>query len=50
MRYFIIARHRKEIDKDYLNKQLKNKEESWNFKELKTLTEALAYYKKYNWR
>ena len=50
MRYFVIARHRKEIDKDYLNKQLKNKEEKWNFKELKTLTEALAYYKKYNWR
>ena len=29
MRYFIIARHRKEIDKDYLNEQLKNKEENW---------------------
>ena len=50
MRYFVIARHRKKIDKDYLNEQLKNKEEKWNFKELKTLTEAMEYYKKYNWR
>ena len=50
MRYFVMARHRKEIDKDYLNEQLKNKKENWNFKELKTLTEAMEYYKKYNWR
>ena len=50
MRYFVIARHRKEIDKDYLNEQLKNKEEKWNFKELKTLTEAMEYYRKYNYR
>ena len=50
MRYFVIARHRKEIDKNYLNEQLKNEEEKWNFKELKTLAEAMEYYRKYNWR
>ena len=31
MRYFVIARHRKEIDKDYLNEQLKNKEENLKY-------------------